>query len=70
MNKDITLEDLGYERDYEIYTDTLAYFYKARKPHKYIIFHDKNNIESDYCLSVKELQAIYNKCKEIGWLDE
>ena len=70
MNKDITLEDLGYERDYEIYPNEIAYFDKSIKPHKYIIFHDKDNIESDYCLSVNELQAIYNKCKEMKWLDE
>ena len=97
MNKDITLEDLGYKRhetNDEIKGKIISYI-------KATCYPDRINTEcinfveikfalngfgieewatDAYCTRIKNiqnifinndlLQAIYNKCKEIDWLDE
>ena len=77
MNKDVTLEDLGYElqkkTDREVW-----YLNKNTTPvetnitfipqMKYFTIY-KRGIDNP-CIDIKELQAIYNKCKELGWFDE
>ena len=79
MNKDITLEDLDYlisfEDDTELtynqnleYTDSYYRYISFDKVNK-VIEIDDNSTEPFY-LQTEELQAIYNKCKELGWLDE
>ena len=83
MNKDITLEDLGYEKIqdddillvYEIKnfvsdTDKII-FYKNTK-----VFEIFTQSDSPFTppqpqnINMQELQAIYNKCKGMRWLDE
>ena len=81
MNKDITLEDL----DFELVNETPMLYQKndggfiqniefinAFKRVRLSNYETYNNDQSqdEYCLYVNELQAIYNKCKELGWLDE
>ena len=73
MNKDITLEDLGYRNiDKDI---RITYKKEEKYNFKIIEFYDKRiviNEDDEYSpeLSIEELQAIYNKCKDLGWLDE
>ena len=73
MNKDITLEDLGYKNiDKDI---RITYKKEEKYNFKIIEFYDKRiviNEDDEYSpeLSIEELQAIYNKCKEIGWFDD
>ena len=97
MNKDITLEDLGYERheiNDEIKGKIVSYIKGTCYPDRintetinYVeIAFALNGFEIEewvtdaYCNRIKSiqnifindelLQAIYNKCKELGWLDE
>ena len=76
MNKDITLEDLDFhlslENDkrliYERFIECNGNFYSET-----LIFKlDNKELDiinfDDICLNL--LQAIYNKCRELGWLDE
>ncbi len=77
MNKDITLEDLGYKSEeaedyieYEKYDDynclEISLMFWKNGFNKVTI-----RIRKVVCaLDIQELQAIYNKCKELGWLDE
>ena len=77
MNKDITLEDLGYRLDKQ---NNYLVYYKLLKLGREIQIEfnfDYKTIEKRKCWSIeaeqitlKQLQAIYNKCKELGWLDE
>ncbi len=76
MNKDITLEDLGYEK---INHDEYVVIYKKKTKISTITlkFYINNNsfLKEDELglakvINLEELQAIYNKCKELGWLDE
>ncbi len=87
MNKDITLEDLGYKlitnnEKYLSYVKEFV-FPLGRVSILEIIFdfsmkdvqffhHQNDNFLNDkpYTINVQLLQAIYNKCKELGWLDE
>ncbi len=75
MNKDITLEDLGYEIDSTNEIKGHLYFYKdctkidfdliRKNLYKYNLLNDCR------CpILMEELQAIYNKCKNLGWLDD
>ena len=75
MNKDITLNDLEYELDSTHEIEGHFHYFK----HDIIIDFDlkRKNFYKYSCLSdcrcpisMQELQAIYNKCKELGWLDE
>ena len=81
MNKDITLEDLGYELNYN--SEEYINYKKigALGNIKEIIIHnqtkDNGGLYINYSpenngayLCLDELQAIYNKCKELGCLDE
>ncbi len=83
MNKDITLEDLGYEKekDYSDRFNCLCYQKMLDRGYERIIFYlNKKKIKTDFMtfkyvcdpkyLSLEELRAIYNKCKKLGWLDE
>ena len=85
MNKDITLEDLGYELSNEntVFGIVLSYKRKNEYGYEYIqfrqgsvntlikIFYENFKLQrKDKNLTVEELQAIYNKCKSLGWLDE
>ena len=95
MNKDITLEDLGYKK-YENHpkketneptfttqdNPVIEYSQEDNKSIEEITFDiwSKNVWFRGYrkdlktqlpCpINMQELQAIYNKCKELGWLDE
>ena len=70
MNKDITLEDLGYEK-YEKHDDDGDYIeYYKEKIHDSITFYYDKSINIDCLCNVRVLQAIYNECKDLGWLDE
>ena len=79
--KDITLEDLGYELICNLeecihYKKVGAlgdieeiFIHNETKDNRglYINYNPENN---GAYLNINELQAIYNKCKELGWLDE
>ena len=71
MNKNITLEDLGYE-EREKNTSTYCIKSYINKNTMQIIYFDYDKqIDIDKCIMTLDLlQAIYNKCKEMGWLDE
>ena len=72
MNKDITLEDLGYIK-YEKHDDTGDYieYYSDEECNTITFYRDsKSFCISEYCLyNARVLQAIYNKYKELGWLE-
>ncbi len=77
MNRDITLEDLGYTARIGNYVGIgkTIYYYKNGSTIKLSIgnktiekYSSMNGGSSPFTL--EELQAIYNKCKELGWLDE
>ena len=77
MNKDITLEDLGYEcKETEDYIEYEKYDDYNRLEISLMFWKNgfnKMTIGMEqvvYALDMQELQAIYNKCKELGWLDE
>ena len=80
MNKDITLEDLGFkcqESYFKEELDEIRYIkngkfvscvlfnlnHKCFKIHRF-----DDEYKSSWC-DKDMLQAIYNKCKELGWLD-
>ena len=76
MNKDITLEDLEYEN---IFSDEYVIMYKKRTQFSTITLkfytNNKSFLKEDELglakvITFDELQAIYNKCKELRWLDE
>ena len=81
MNKDITLEDLGYRDidgcnsyekpdEEEKWLTKCIYFYPSDKTIM-ICKEDKcENREYLFYLTTQEMQAIYNKCKDWGWVDE
>ncbi len=80
MNKDITLEDLGYaERiknsQFVLYVDifmqtVIRLNLTCKTVMKYFFISDMTKIEEKTELTFIELQAIHNKCKDSGWLDE
>ena len=80
MNKDITLEDLDYymydgrDREYPF-----VLYKKMEDNFEHDIDFDFTNKEVRIScideqfpkeINMQELQAIYNKCKELGWFDE
>ena len=76
INKDITLEDLGYKN---LVSDDYVIIYQKRTKISIITLkfytNNKSFLKEDELglakvITFEELQAIYNKCKEIGWLDE
>lgn len=76
MNKDITLEDLGYQK---IIHDKYVVIYQEQTKTSTITlkFYIKKNsfLKEDELglakfITFEELQAIYNKFKELGCLDE
>ena len=76
---DKMFEELGYEKIADCkQEDISACIYENRKKYsiyneiKIIIFHYKTKkitLDTDY-ISMQELQAINEKCKELGWFDE
>lgn len=81
--KDITLEDLGYNsiythpstltvayRKYEDGEDKNIEFWLDYKEIHCFTYDKESKIEYKLGLNIEELQAIHNKCKELGWLDE
>ena len=74
---DEMFKELGYEKVSDIRENTGYVYVKREKNSIYyeypkIIFHNKFKkltIQNDY-LSMQELQAIKEKVKELGWLDE
>ena len=83
MNKDITLEDLGYEKKqdddisliYEIKhfisdTDRIIFYKTTKLFEMYTQSDSPFEFPKPQTINMQELQAIYNKCKELGWLDE
>ncbi len=95
MNKDITLEDLGYKKyenhpEQEINGPTfttqdnpiIRYRQEDFKSVEEITFDiwEKNvwfkgyrkdlNMQLPCPINMLEIKAIYNKCKELGWLDD
>lgn len=77
MNKDITLEDLGYTQfDYRDKANQFIEYKKLEKGiEKKIVFDiflkeiEFNHSFRDCSINMEELQAIYNKCKELKWVD-
>ena len=80
--KDITLEDLGYilkeqnknylryfKQDFNYHTGDWIEFDLKNKRFRLTNVTCQMNRHFRYG-SIEELQAIYNKCKELGWLDE
>ena len=87
MNKDITLEDLGfklitnneehlsYVKEFLLQLGKISIFeiifdFEMKNIH---FFHHQNHTffnDIPYTINVEILQAIYNKCKDLGWLDE
>ena len=83
MNKDITLEDLGYNelikhKTYMFYIKSLKENIEYENDEIHLEFNFENKTicktygdDNTVCeITVEELQAIYNKCKELGWVDE
>lgn len=82
MNKDITLEDLEYIKDGEnewdlTYSKTIIsnQFYTSPITINFRKMTDETVEKYDFNgnsvpINIYELQAIYNKCKDLGWLDE
>lgn len=76
IEADEMFEKLGYEKVEDIRENTGYVYFKKEKHFIYneypkIIFHNKIKkltIQNDY-LSMQELQAIYKKCQEKGWLE-
>ncbi len=79
MNKDITLEDLGYSEriknnQFVVYADifmqTVIRFNLTYKTvMKYFFINDMTKIEEKTELTFMELQAIYNKCKDLELIE-
>ena len=74
---DEIFKELGYEKVSDI-KENIGYVYFKREKHSIyyeypkIIFHNKIKkltIQNDY-LSMQELQAINEKVKELGWLED
>ena len=66
MNKDITLEDLDFIKG----EDNKHFLVYKKTFEKSIVFKKIiKHVELDGNFTLQELQAIYNKCKELGWLD-
>ena len=73
MNKDITLEDLGYYCDNKQYKISYTKYNTYETINIYLetkTFEKKDISNISKPITKNELQAIYNKCKELGWLDE
>ncbi len=83
MNKDITLEDLGYKKAiddnnmlvYDIKhfisdTDRIVFYKELKAFEVYRQSDSPFEYPSPQTVNMQELQAIYNKCKELGWFDE
>ena len=65
--KDVILEDLGYEKK----QDDAHWLIYTIPFEKYVNFHClTKHLETCGAFNMTELQAIYNKCKELGGLDE
>lgn len=63
---DEMFDEMGYEK---IHDNKRRIVYK--KYWSKIEFHIKNKwIEIDFKIDIQELQAINEKCRELGWLDE
>lgn len=76
MNADEMFEKLGYEKE-EIVNGFQYYLGDDLGDDKEIDFieniHNKNKeiwIDSFHIITIQELKAINQKCKELGWLDE
>ena len=82
MNKDITLEDLGFIKEKTPYENCILYTTKELYFNREIEFWTDNKkiynnlnyggfqMKGSMPLDLELIQAIYNKCKELGWLDE
>lgn len=82
MNKDITLEDLGYERKESCYEYPLSYNKPRKTKNIYEVDEDSFAFYEDdktttiwkdgvcILLKYKEMIALMNQYKELGWLDE
>ena len=83
MNKNITLEDLDYiikKQDDECIIYKKEDEFRVKVINFVLVFEsvicnsgvkiDNMMIPESIMLSMSELQAVINKCKELGWLDE
>ena len=75
MNKDIALEDLGYKKEEtlnQIIYKKERQFMDINKTSKQvnIFLNGKYPYQGFKINDVREIQAILNVCKELGWLDE
>lgn len=63
---DKMFEELGYEKTEEQFKITYERYYNSP-----IIFNTQTKTINVYTnMSMKELQSINKKCRELGWLDE
>ena len=65
MNKDITLEDLGYIKD-ENHNCFVIEKYMSRIGIDKLEFYENGILIEDTFLTYADFYAIYNKCKELG----
>lgn len=82
MNKDITLEDLGFVEEKTPYENCILYKTNEIYYNREIKFWIKDKIiytnlsyggfqmQGSMPLNLEIMQAIHNKCKDLGWLDE
>lgn len=69
MNKvEEMFEELGYEKDEDNYISIYVNYYD--NDNAYIIKFDKTLklVVSNHAINMEELQAINEKCKDLGWL--
>ena len=65
-------EELGYKYSFDTFTlGGASHFisYKKKSRYEHIVFNlDKKRIQTCAPLTVDELKAVYQQCKELGWL--
>lgn len=70
-DKDITLEILGFEERKETTSVCCIKSYINKNTMQIIYFdYDKTIDIGESIITLDLLQAIYNKCEELGWLDD
>lgn len=65
---------LGYKYSFDTFTlggTTNFISYKKKRGYEHIVFNlDKKRIQTCASLTVDELKAVYQQCKELDWIEE
>lgn len=65
-------EELGYKYSFDTFTlSGTSHFmsYKKKRGYEHIFFNlNKNTVKSSGILTIDEIKAVYQQCKELGWL--